>query len=138
MATTAALRPLRARVIAGVGALTTAAALGTALLAAVPAQAATPARPYGTVVAGDGVVQRQYPSTDSSVRGSLAYHQQVGLRCKVRAQNIAGNDIWYLLRDNSNWVSAKYVDNTGTVSYCKDVLRTGARTMRMVPGGAKG
>lgn len=141
MAKSAALPTLRGRIIAGASALTTAVALGTTLLGATAAQAATtatPARPYGTVVAGDGVIQRQYPSTDSSVKGSLAYRQQVGLRCKVRAQNIAGNDIWYLLRDNSNWVSAKYVDNTGVVSYCKDVLRSSNAVMNAVPKGAKG
>ncbi|MET9218815.1 SH3 domain-containing protein [Streptomyces sp. NPDC088197] len=142
MATFAALPSLRGRIITGASALTTAVVLGTTLLGATAAQAAaptaTPARPYGTVVAGDGVVQRQFPSTDSSVKGSLRYHQQVGLRCKVRAQNIAGNDVWYLLRDNSNWVSAKYVDNTGNVSYCKDVLRSDLSTLKAIPKGAKG
>ncbi|WP_328462025.1 SH3 domain-containing protein [Streptomyces sp. NBC_00448] len=138
MATSAALPTLRSRIIVGASALTTAVALGTTLLGATAAQAATPARPYGTVVAGAGVVQRQFPSTDSSVKGSLAYHQQVGLRCKVHAQNIEGNDIWYLLRDNSNWVSAKYVDNTGTVDLCKDVLRSSTAVMNAVPKGAKG
>jgi hypothetical protein len=138
LATTAALPTFRKRLIAGAGALTTAAALGATLLAAAPAQAATPARPYGTVVSGSGVVQRQFPSTDSSVKGSLSYRQQVGLRCKVRAQNIAGNDIWYLLRQNSNWVSAKYVDNTGTVPFCNVVLRSSPSVMHSVPKGAKG
>ncbi|WP_435136622.1 SH3 domain-containing protein [Actinacidiphila sp. bgisy144] len=140
MATSAALPTLRGRIVTAAGALAAAAALGTTLLGATAAQAApaAPAQPYGTVVAGNGVVQRQFPSTDSSVKGSLAYRQQVGLRCKVRAQNIEGNDIWYLLRDNSNWVSAKYVDNTGYVSYCKDVLRSGSDVMNAVPKGAKG
>lgn len=110
------------RLAAAAGAVTAAAALGGTLLAA-PAQAA-PALPYGTVISPTGVNERQYPSTDSSVRGTLGYHAQVGLSCKVRAQNISGNDIWYLLRDRSVWVSAKYVNNTGTVRYCKDVMRS--------------
>ncbi|BBA96214.1 hypothetical protein RVR_1409 [Actinacidiphila reveromycinica] len=138
MASSAALPTLRGRFVAGASALTAAVAICTALLGATAAQAATPAQPYGTVVSGNGVVQRQYPSTDSSVKGSLAYRQQVGLRCKVRAQNIAGNDVWYLLRDNANWVSAKYVDNTGSVAYCKDVLRGSAAEANTVPEGAQG
>lgn len=138
MSTISALPGRRGRaIIVGAGALTAAAALGATLLAAVPAQAA-PALPYGTVTAGDGVIQRQYPSTDSSVKGSLRYRQEVGLRCKVRAQNIAGNDIWYLLRNESTWVSAKYVDNTGFVSYCKDVMPSSNAVLNMVPKGAKG
>jgi hypothetical protein len=138
LSTNSALSTLRGRIIAGAGALTTAVALGVTLLGAAPAQAAAPAPPYGTVTAGDGVIQRQFPSTDSSVKGSLEYRQQVGLLCKVRAQNIAGNDVWYLLRSGSTWVSAKYVDNTGSVSYCKDVLRNNSAMMNAVPKGAKG
>ncbi|KOG89098.1 hypothetical protein ADK38_16140, partial [Streptomyces varsoviensis] len=85
---------------------------------------AAPARPYGTVTSSSGLFERQYPSTDSAVRGSLKHGAQVGLRCKVRAQNIGGNTIWYLLRDRATWVTAKYVDNTGDVKYCKDVQRS--------------
>lgn len=142
MSTISALPGHRGRkIITGASALTAAAALGATLFAAAPAAQAAPAspeRPYGTVTAGDGVVQRQFPSTDSSVKGSLHYRQQVGLRCKVRAQNIAGNDIWYLLRGPSTWVSARYVDNTGYVAYCKDVLRSSAAVKNAVPKGAKG
>lgn len=111
---------LTKRTVAGAGAVTAATALAATLLAAAPAQAA-PARPYGTVVSPTGVNERQYPSTDSSVRGTLPFRAQVGLKCKVRAQNIAGNDIWYLLRDRPVWVTARYVDNTGAVPFCKDV-----------------
>ncbi|MCX4553587.1 SH3 domain-containing protein [Streptomyces sp. NBC_01387] len=137
MSTHAVLRSVRGKkIVAGAGALATAAALGATLLAAAPAQAAPP-RPYGTVTAGAGLIERQYPSTDSSAKGSLRYREQVGLRCKVRAQNIEGNDIWYLLRDRSTWVSAKYMDNTGYVQYCKDVMRDGSQTF-VAPRGAKG
>ncbi|MEV6315713.1 SH3 domain-containing protein [Streptomyces sp. NPDC051776] len=118
-----------ARLTAGSGAFAAAIALGGSLLAATPAHAypppaPAPARPYGTVVTPSGVNERQYPSTDSSVRGFLKHRSQVGLKCKVRAQNINGNQIWYLLRDRPNWVTAKYVDNTGFVKYCKDVQRS--------------
>lgn len=97
-----------------------AAALGGSLLA-VPAQAAPPVRPYGTVVAASGIVERTYPSTDSSVRGILKYHGQAALRCKVRAQDVGGNPVWYLLRDRATWVAAKYIENTGEVPVCKAV-----------------
>ncbi|WP_406135141.1 SH3 domain-containing protein [Streptomyces sp. NBC_01089] len=138
MSTTAVLRTVRGRnVIAGAGALTTALTLGATLMAAAPAQAAPP-RPYGTVTSPTGLIQRMYPSTDSSVRGSLPNHKQVGLRCKVRAQNIDGNTIWYLLRDSNTWISARYVDNTGYVNYCKDVQKSSREMLNSVPKGAKG
>ncbi|WP_328535567.1 SH3 domain-containing protein [Streptomyces sp. NBC_00344] len=108
----------------GAGALATAAAVGATLLAAAPAQAAPPAQPYGTVTSPTGLNERQFPSTDSSTRGVLAYRTQVGLECKVRAQNIDGNTVWYRLRGSHNWISARYVNNTGFVKYCKDVLRS--------------
>ena len=111
---------LTKRTVAGAGAVTAATALAATLLAAVPAQAA-PARPFGTVVSPSGVNLRQYPSTDSSVRGTLPFRAQVGLKCKVRAQNIEGNTIWYLLRDRPVWVTARFVDNTGFVPFCIDV-----------------
>ncbi|WP_327122798.1 SH3 domain-containing protein [Streptomyces sp. NBC_01727] len=68
-----------------------------------------------------GLNERQYPSTDSSVVAVLEYQDQVGLRCKVRAQAIAGNDVWYLLRDTQGWISASYAARTGTVPSCKDI-----------------
>jgi hypothetical protein len=103
------------------------AALGGSLIAGAPAQAdnyrpyASPEQPYGTVVNDSGVLERQYPSTDSREVGSLRSGARVGLSCKVRAQYIDGNTVWYLLRDRPHWVSARYVLNTGFVPYCKDV-----------------
>ena len=102
------------------GAATVAAVLTTLAVGAVPAQA-HPTEPYGTVVAGSGLNERQYPSTDSHIVGSLPHGAQVGLKCKVRAQNIDGNTLWYLLRRNHNWVTARFVANHGTVPYCKNV-----------------
>lgn len=111
------------------GTLAGALAMGGVLLAAAPAQAlATPARPYGTVTSPVGLNVRQFPSTDSSVVSFLGYGQQVGLTCKVRAQNVDGNTVWYLMRGTSHerWISARYVANTGTVSYCNTVLSSAA------------
>ncbi|MEU4888343.1 MULTISPECIES: SH3 domain-containing protein [Streptomyces] len=81
----------------------------------------TPAQPYGTVISPSGVVKRAQPTTNSANLGSLAYHAQVGLNCKVHGQNVDGNDLWYLLRDGSGWVTARYVQNTGTVPFCPSV-----------------
>ncbi|CAG7618292.1 SH3 domain-containing protein [Actinacidiphila bryophytorum] len=118
--------PARRGMKRAVGALTGALAMGGALLAAAPAQAVTaaPALPYGTVTSPVGLNVRQFPSTDSSVVGFVGYNVQVGLTCKVRAQNIDGNTIWYLMRGASHerWLSARYVANTGTVPYCNTVL----------------
>ncbi|WP_223771262.1 SH3 domain-containing protein [Streptomyces huiliensis] len=101
-------------------------AAGTALFAA-PAEA-TPdaaARPYGTVSARTGVNERTLPSTDASVRGILRHRIQVGLRCKVRAQDIGGNNVWYQLRDRQTWVAAKYIDNkAANVPYCRMLNRS--------------
>ncbi|EST25354.1 hypothetical protein N566_24535 [Streptomycetaceae bacterium MP113-05] len=91
------------------------------LAAVVGPAVAAPAQPYGTVITPAGVSIREYPSTDSSVTGGLGNRAQVGLRCKVRAQNIDGNTVWYQLRNSRDWVTARYVDNTGFVPYCKDV-----------------
>ncbi|MFJ6054690.1 SH3 domain-containing protein [Streptomyces sp. NPDC092307] len=81
-----------------------------------------PSEPYGTVVTGSGVNIRQFPSTDSTRIGALESGAKVGIRGKVRAQNIDGNDIWYLLRGREGWVSARYVTNTGNVKWCKDLI----------------
>jgi hypothetical protein len=116
------------RLAVGTSAVTAAFALGGSLLVAAPAQASpdpSPAaeKPYGTVTAPSGLNERQHLSTDSLVRGHLPFRAQVGLKCKVKAQSVEGNPVWYLLRDRPHWVSAKYVDNTGSVEFCKDVQR---------------
>lgn len=115
-------------------------AVGGVLFAAAPAQAA-PAQPYGTITSPAGLNVRQFPSTDSSVVGFYGNGAQVGLTCKVRAQNVDGNTIWYLVRGSSHerWLSARYVANTGAVSYCNSVLTSAASAQ--VQGqhpGAKG
>ncbi|MFI1968758.1 hypothetical protein BLA24_11995 [Streptomyces cinnamoneus] len=97
--------------------------LGGSLLVTGPAQAVPPTRPYGTSTAVKGLNERSYPSTDASVRGVIKFHSQVGVRCKVHAQEVAGNSVWYLLRDRATWVAAKYVENTGDVPLCKAVNR---------------
>ncbi|GGR27828.1 SH3 domain-containing protein [Streptomyces netropsis] len=103
--------------------LIAAAALATPLLAVGPAQSApVPVAPSGTVTSVSGVNERAYPSTDAKVTGQpLKYRAPIGLRCKVRAQNIGGNDTWYLLRARPTWVAAKYVGTVGSVPFCRSV-----------------
>ncbi|MEU1778331.1 MULTISPECIES: hypothetical protein [Streptomyces] len=114
------------RVSAGVIAAVT---LGGSLLAAAPAAHSAdappvpPIRPYGAVVSNTGINERGFPTTDSAVKGVLKYRTQVALRCKAHAQDVAGNPVWYLLRDRNTWVSAKYVENTGAVPVCKNVSK---------------
>ncbi|MCM2577265.1 hypothetical protein [Streptomyces meridianus] len=81
-------------------------------------EAGTPAVPYGTVISPTGVVLRAGPTTASAAVGSLAYDAQVGLDCKVHGQNVDGNDLWYRIRGQAAWVTARYVANTGTVPFC--------------------
>ncbi|GFE26284.1 SH3 domain-containing protein [Streptomyces libani] len=130
MSTTDILAARGKRLVAGTGALATAVALGATLLAAAPAQATPgPAKPFGVVTAKKGLSERQYPSTDSSVRGYLRHRAHVGLVCKVRTQSVGGNSVWYLTRaERGTWVAAKYVTNSGQVKYCKDIHRTRVQT----------
>ncbi|MEU8785435.1 SH3 domain-containing protein [Streptomyces sp. NPDC048637] len=126
MSTTDLLVARGKQLAVGTGALATAVALGATLFAAAPAQATPgPAKPYGVVTTKAGLSERQYPSTDSSVRGYLRHRAHVGLVCKVRTQSVGGNSVWYLTREGRGaWVAAKYVTNSGHVKYCKDIHRT--------------
>lgn len=121
---------------AGAVAVASASAVAGTLLAAGPA-VAQPGQPYGTVTTDSGVNVRKYPSKDSSVVGGYAHNERFGLDCKVRAQNINHNAYWYLLRDGSGWVTARYVKNTGGVKLCKDAHPT-AQTNSMQAHHAKG
>ncbi|MYS79594.1 SH3 domain-containing protein [Embleya scabrispora] len=88
--------------------------------------ASQPDKPYGTVVSQAGVHERQAPSTDAPALGTLPSGATVGLRGKVRAQDIDGNNIWYLLRDRNAWVAARYVANTGNVPWVKELATAAA------------
>ena len=81
-------------------------------------QAAAPAQPFGTVISPTGVVLRAAPTSASAELGTLAHNAQVGLDCKVHGQNVDGNDLWYRVRGQAAWVTARYVVNTGTVPFC--------------------
>ncbi|MGD3106980.1 MULTISPECIES: SH3 domain-containing protein [unclassified Streptomyces] len=131
------------KLAAGAGALTMVVALGATLLAAAPAQATPQPKPqsqsqpqpqspsdlggpYGTVTAARGISERMAPSTDAPTKGFLRNREGLVLECKVRAQGIRGNDVWFRVHGHG-WVSGKYVTNNGYVRYCKDVQRTTGR-----------
>ncbi|HEY9291838.1 MAG TPA: hypothetical protein VIP98_11210 [Microlunatus sp.] len=68
--------------------------------------------------AAAAVSVRKGPNTaDTRVR-TLAKGAGVDLVCKLQAQKVDGNGLWYWTKDH-NWVSARYVDNVGRApNYC--------------------
>ena len=101
--------------------------MGGSLLGASSAQASPSAdtaawwkKPFGIVTAHSGLNIRQYPSTDSSVKGVLPFHTKKKLDCKVRAQYINGNTLWYKLDRSNYWLSGRYLKIVGHVKFCKD------------------
>lgn len=53
---------------------------------------------------------RKGPSTSDKIANSKSKGSEIDATCKVRAQRIDGNDLWYYL-SNDTWVSARYVKN---------------------------
>ncbi len=53
---------------------------------------------------------RSGPSTSDQVVASLSSGRSVWARCKVRSQNVDGNNLWYFLETDS-WASARYLQN---------------------------
>ncbi|MCZ1016292.1 SH3 domain-containing protein [Streptomyces noursei] len=80
----------------------------------------TPSQPYGTVLSHIGVNERQSPSTDSAIIGSLGHGALVGLRCMAKAEEVEGNRFWFRLRDRDAWIPARYVKGTGHVEWCQE------------------
>ncbi|MBW1602214.1 SH3 domain-containing protein [Streptomyces sp. JJ66] len=73
---------------------------------------------YGRVVARTAVNIRSKPTTHSKVLGSYRHGAKIALDCKVRGQNVNGNNIWYKLYDRHAWVTARYVKNLDYVPWC--------------------
>ncbi|WP_329381594.1 SH3 domain-containing protein [Streptomyces sp. NBC_01716] len=68
----------------------------------------------GRVTARTGLLLRDKPTRSSRVVGSLPYGSIVHIFCKVRGDNVNGNNRWYLLADGTwAWASAAYIDNIG-------------------------
>ncbi|MCX2970412.1 SH3 domain-containing protein [Streptomyces sp. TRM70308] len=74
---------------------------------------------YGRVVAKTALNIRSRPTTHSAVLGSYRSGAKIALECKVRNQNVGGNDIWYKLYDRQGWVTARYVKNLDHVAWCR-------------------
>lgn len=86
--------------------LTALAAVATSL---VPAQAA-PGDGFGRVTARTGLNVRYAPSVHSPRVGTLRYHQEIPITCRMRGSRVDRNDIWYALPPTLNeWVSARHV-----------------------------
>ncbi|MEE1929261.1 SH3 domain-containing protein [Streptomyces sp. TRM 70351] len=81
-------------------------------------QAAAWAR-HGRVVSRAALNVRAEPTTRSRVLGSVRSGAKVALACKVRGQNVLGNDIWYKLDDRKGWLTARYVRNLDTIPWCR-------------------
>ncbi|MGW7519878.1 SH3 domain-containing protein [Streptomyces sp. NPDC054796] len=133
---------LKRRVTAGVAGLVL---TGSALLAATPALAsdtasgvapasASAARgstsakeagtvsalPRGKVVSRITLNIREQPTTHAAYLGGLAPGTVVALYCKVRGQNVDGNNLWYVLGGpKPGYVAARYVKNLSHVDYCE-------------------
>jgi hypothetical protein len=76
--------------------------------------------PTGKVVSRLNLSIRQQPTANSKFLGSIRPGTVIALQCKKVGQNVAGNDLWYLLGNGKpGYVSARYVQNLATVPYCK-------------------
>ncbi|KNE83458.1 MULTISPECIES: SH3 domain-containing protein [Streptomyces] len=107
------------------GAIATLAAAGPAAAAtAAPTTAAATAAPTGgghhhhfykgKVIAHSGLLLRSAPNKRGHVVGSKPYGAIVKIKCKVRGQNIDGNNRWYVLKDGHYaFASARYIKNIG-------------------------
>ncbi|GAA4664635.1 hypothetical protein GCM10023347_15810 [Streptomyces chumphonensis] len=82
------------------------------------AEAASHVR-WGKVVTWRGVNIRSKPTTHSKVLGAYPYHAKIKIACKVKGQNIDGNNRWYKLYDRKGWVTARYVKNLDYIPWCR-------------------
>lgn len=113
---------------------------GSGILAATPATATEPAiaatvagdppapgsakalatPPEGKVVSRMTLSIREEPTSGSVYLGGLRPGTIIPLFCKVRGQNVDGNNLWYLLGDaRPGYVAARYVENQSPVPYCE-------------------
>ncbi|UQX04261.1 hypothetical protein [Streptomyces sp. RerS4] len=52
---------------------------------------------YGKVVSQGPLSVRSRPSTDAYLLGKVSPHRKLALKCKAHGEEVAGNDLWYLL-----------------------------------------
>jgi len=60
-------------------------------------------------VTADTLNIRLQPNSGSSVVGTLPQQRVINIRSKVVGESVGGNNVWYLLGDNSGYVSGAYV-----------------------------
>lgn len=74
----------------------------------------------GKVVSRSTLNVRSGPNTGNAIVSRVPRGHHVFINCKVRAQNIDGNSLWYSLEgDSAAWVTARYIDNVGArPEYC--------------------
>ncbi|WP_328332571.1 MULTISPECIES: SH3 domain-containing protein [unclassified Streptomyces] len=70
----------------------------------------------GRVISRTGVLVRSGPSQRFRVVGSYSFNSIVPIVCKVRGQNVQGNDLWYKT-PKGNFVSARYIANIGAIPH---------------------
>lgn len=61
---------------------------------------------------------RSGPGTGYRVVGARPVGSSVAITCKVRGSGVRGNHRWYRLAHHRGYVSARYVQNLGTVRWC--------------------
>lgn len=83
-----------------------------------PAAAAEAPHSFGKVVAKTGVNIRKHPNTWSKILGGFSHGQVIRIDCKVKGENILGNDRWYKRAYKDGWVSARWVKNLDHVPWC--------------------
>jgi hypothetical protein len=66
----------------------------------------------GRVIAVGGLYLRKAPNRGAPIVSTVPYGTVVHIYCKVTAENIDGNNIWYVLTDGTwAWGSARYIEN---------------------------
>lgn len=73
----------------------------------------------GKVVARTGVNIRKFPTTKSKILGAIPHGKIIKIKCKVRGENVDGNNRWYKLAHRPGWVSARWVKNLTHIPWCK-------------------
>ncbi|MCA1220781.1 SH3 domain-containing protein [Streptomyces sp. 8L] len=92
---------------------------GDAHVAAQPAKGTAWQEPRGKVVSRLTLAVRERPTTNSRYLGGLRPGSIVSISCKVRGQNVDGNNLWYKLGNGrSGYSSARYIENLSPVPYC--------------------
>ncbi|MFE2493059.1 SH3 domain-containing protein [Streptomyces scopuliridis] len=76
--------------------------------------------PKGKVVSRITLSIREEPTSHSAYLGGLRPGTVIPLVCKVRGENVDGNNLWYLLGGaRPGYVAARYVENQSPVPYCR-------------------